>query len=155
MAGRPSKYKTEYSEQAYKLCLLGATDGDLAKFFNVQESTINYWKLHEVEFLESLKKGKDIADANVADRLYQRAMGYEHPEDQIFQYQGASLVVPTIKHYPPDTTAGIFWLKNRQKDKWRDRQDVEMTGKDGEPIVRNMTDEELERRLLELGYCKK
>ena len=128
MVGRPSKYKPEYAELAFKLCLLSATDKDIANFFGVDVATINRWKQSQPEFCESLKRGKEEADAHIADRLYQRAMGYSHPEDKIFQYNGEPVIVPTIKHYPPDTTAAIFWLKNRQRDKWRDKQDVEVSG---------------------------
>lgn len=125
---RPTKYKKEYAEQAFKLCLLSATDEDLADFFEVSESTINKWKLDHDEFSESIKKGKDSADANVASRLYNRAMGYEQDEDKIFNANGAPLVVPTKKHYPSDTTAAIFWLKNRQPEKWRDKKELEHGG---------------------------
>lgn len=127
MAGRPSSYKPEYTEQTYKLCLLGATDKDLADFFDVQESTINNWKKKYPEFLESIKKGKEIADSNVADRLYQRALGYEHEDLYLTQFQGEVLSKKIIKRYPPDPTAAIFWLKNRQSKKWRDKQEIEVT----------------------------
>lgn len=126
--GRPSAYREEFAEQARKLCLLGATDKELAEFFEVSEATINNWKLVHYEFLESIKRGKQIADGEVADRLYQRAMGYEHPEDDIRAVEGRIVITPTIKHYPPDTTAAIFWLKNRQKAQWRDKQEIEQTG---------------------------
>lgn len=132
--GRPSSYKPEYAEQAYKLCLLGAIDRDMADFFGVSEVTFNTWKKEHPEFLKSLKEGREYADANVASRLYERAMGYEHPEDKIFNDNGVPLIVPTIKHYPPDSTAAIFWLKNRQRDKWRDKHETELTGKDGGAI---------------------
>ncbi len=134
MAGRPTGYKKEYSEQVYKLCLLGATDADIAGFFNIRESTLGNWKNKYPEFLESIKRGKTFADANVAERLYQRAMGYEHPEDKIFNDNGDPLIVPTTKHYPPDTVAAIFWLKNRQKREWRDKQEVDVTTQ-GEKIA--------------------
>ena len=62
-AGRPSQYKAEYCEQAYKLCLLGATDVQLADFFGVSEQTLNTWKQKHPKFLESLRAGKDEADA--------------------------------------------------------------------------------------------
>ena len=130
---RPSKYKEEYTEQAYKLCLLGATDKDLADFFGTSEQTINSWKKNQPEFLESIKKGKKIADANVAESLYKRACGYSHPEDKIFNDNGEPLIVPTVKHYPPDTGAAFIWLKNRAG--WRDKQDVEHTGQVGVKIV--------------------
>lgn len=126
--GRPSKYQEEYATQAFKLCLLGARDKDLAGFFNVEESTINNWKRDFPEFLEAIKAGKDQADAEVANRLYQRALGYEHPEDKVFLYKGQPVVVPVIKHYPPDTAAAFIWLKNRQPQLWRDKHEVEMSG---------------------------
>lgn len=126
--GRPTKYKPEYSTQAQKLCLLGATDAEMADFFDVDETTINRWKHDFPDFCESVKKGKMLADANVADRLYQRAMGYEAPDVDIRVLDGEIIETPLIKHYPPDTPAAIFWLKNRQRSKWRDKVDNEVSG---------------------------
>ncbi|MFZ3193699.1 MAG: hypothetical protein WA154_10915 [Moraxellaceae bacterium] len=133
--GRPSKYRSEFAEQAMKLCRLGATDAELADFFGVSESTLNNWKKAHPGFLESLKKGKTLSDAEVADKLFKRATGYEHPEDDIRTVSeggGMSKIVitPTIKHYPPDTGAAIFWLKNRQPSKWRDKVESEDKGAD-------------------------
>jgi len=128
-AGRPTKYQDDYAVQAYKLCLLGAIDTELADFFEVSESTINKWKLEHEIFSESIKEGKEEADFKVAESLFHRACGYSHPEDKIFNNGGEEMVVRTTKQYPPDTTAGIFWLKNRQKDKWRDKTEQEFTGK--------------------------
>lgn len=129
MAGRPTDYKDEYNDLAYKFCLLGATDTDLASFFDVCEATINNWKKEYPEFLESIKKGKFQADANVADRLYQRALGFEHDSEEIKVVDGDIERVPVRKVYPPDPTSAIFWLKNRQPDKWRDKQDIDHTTK--------------------------
>lgn len=126
--GRPSKYQPEVAEQAYKLCLLGATDKEMADFFGVAESTFHLWKKEHKEFSEALKRGKIIADANVAKSLYHRALGYSHPEDKIFNDNGEPLIVPTTKHYPPDPTAAIFWLKNRKPAEWRDKRDVQVEG---------------------------
>jgi hypothetical protein len=118
---RPTKYKQEYAEQARKLCLLGATDAELAEFFEVNEDTVHEWKKVHSEFSESIKRGKAQADADVADRLYQRALGYEHPEVDIRVLNGMIVQTPIQKHYPPDATAAIFWLKNRQSKQWRDK----------------------------------
>ncbi len=131
VGGRPTKYKQEYDEQAYKLCLLGHTDVELAKFFDVAESTINLWKLEHPSFSESLKNGKEVADANVAASLYNRAMGYKHPDVDIKMFEGNIIETEYTKHYPPDPTSAIFWLKNRQPKKWRDKQDHNHTN-DGE-----------------------
>lgn len=128
--GRPSEYEPEYAEQAFKLCLLGATDADLADFFEVSETTINNWKQAHPEFLESLKGGKRHADARVADSLFRRALGYEHEAVKIVAdaKTGAEHVVPYVERYPPDTTAAIFWLKNRRPDLWRDKKETEHSG---------------------------
>lgn len=134
--GRPSRFKAEYVEIAERLCKLGLTDAELALAFDVGETTINAWKRDHVEFSEALKKGKFIADANVAERLYQRAMGYTHEAVKIFANPstGDEKIVPFVEHYPPDTTAAIFWLKNRQPAKWRDKVVSENVGKDDGPI---------------------
>ena len=128
---RPTKYQEAYAEQARKLCLLRYTDAELADFFEVSEATINNWKLEYPEFLESIKKGKAVADAEVSDRLYQRAMGFVAPDIDIRVIENRIVETPLKKYYPPDTTAAIFWLKNRQKDKWREKQDVNHTSDDG------------------------
>ncbi|WP_033470329.1 terminase [Bordetella bronchiseptica] len=120
---RPSKYQPAFAEQAAKLCRLGATDKDLADFFAVTERTLNTWKKQHAEFLQALNAGKTLADAEVADRLYQRALGYTHAEDDIRVCDGVIVTTPTTKHYPPDTVACIFWLKNRRPDLWRDKPD--------------------------------
>lgn len=132
--GRPTKYKPEYVELAFNYSLLGATDAQMAKYFDVSEQTLNAWKWQFPEFLEALKKGKEEADASVAKRLYHRAKGYTHKEDKIFLHEGEPVVVPTEKHYPPDTTAAIFWLKNRQRDKWRDVSRQEISAPGGESL---------------------
>lgn len=136
--GRPTDYREEYAEQAYKLALLGATDKDLADFFEVTETTINNWKLAHIKFFESLKKGKMVADATVAESLYKRANGYEHEDVDIKMYEGRIIETKLIKHYPPDTTAGIFWLKNRQPKQWRDKQETEHTGTAFEKVTINI-----------------
>ncbi len=118
--GQPTKYKPEYAEQVYKLCLLKAIDKDLAKFFDVCEDTINNWKKDYLDFFESIKRGKLIADATVAEKLFERACGYSHPDVHISNYQGDITITDIIKHYPPDTAAAFIWLKNRAG--WTDRQ---------------------------------
>ncbi len=82
---------------------------------------MNAWKKAHPAFLESLKGGKTLADAEVASKLFHRATGYEHEDTDIRVVNGEIIQTPIIKHYPPDTTAAIFWLKNRQPAKWRDK----------------------------------
>lgn len=119
--GRPTDYKEEYDDLAYKFCLLGATDKQMAGFFDVSEQTLNSWKTKFPKFLESLKEGKISADAKVAHALYHRAKGYTHPEVHVSNYRGEITLTPIIKHYAPDTAACMIWLKNRAG--WRDSRE--------------------------------
>lgn len=135
--GRPTSFKPEYVEQAQKLCGLGATDAELADFFKVTTVTIWRWQSAHVEFCNALKRGKEAADERVERSLYGRATGYTHDAVKIFMPAGATAPVyaPYQEHVPPDTTACIFWLKNRRRDEWRDKLDHEHTGKDGAALV--------------------
>ena len=127
---RPTKYKQEYNEQAYKLTLLGYTDKDLADFFNVQEETINNWKKRHKQFFKSITQGKDIADANVTEKLYNRSMGYTYKETKIVRKkivinkdtgEEGEVIETTVteKHLPADVQAASKWLGNRQRKKWK------------------------------------
>ena len=126
--GRPTKYKPEFIEQAKKLCALGATDIELADFFEVEVRTLYRWKGEHPEFCQSLKVGKDVADDRVERSLFSRATGYEHDEVDIRVIGGDIVQTPVRKFYPPDTTAAIFWLKNRRGADWREKQDVQHSG---------------------------
>jgi hypothetical protein len=132
--GRPTKYKPEFVEQAAKLCELAATDVELADFFEVTVTTLNRWKIEYPEFCASIKEGKEASDARVERSLYQRAVGYTFDAVKIMTVsegnnQGSRIEeVPYREHVPPDTTAQIFWLKNRKRADWRDKQDIEHSG---------------------------
>lgn len=153
--GRPSKYREEFAEQATKLCKLGATDAELADFFEVDVRTIENWKTDQPGFLPALKAGKAVADIEVAEKLHSRATGYSWVEEQaikvkVGQNQERVEVVEVRREVPPDTTACIFWLKNRRRQHWRDKQDHELTGKDDGPLqhaVENRDYSSLMRRL--------
>lgn len=138
--GRPSLYRPEYPEQARKLSLLGLTDVEMAKYFDVSEQTFNAWKKAHPEFLESLKAGKENADSNVAASLYHRACGYSHPAVKIMQYEGVPIEVPYIEHYPPDTAAAFIWLKNRQPGRWRDKPDGDGLDKSLVQVIAGLAD---------------
>lgn len=132
-AGRPTDYKAEYAEQARKLCQLGATDQEIADFFEVNVRTVYRWKANHDEFCQALKAGKEVADERVERSLFQKATGYEQDAVKIFMPAGAT--EPVYAEYreklAPDTTACIFWLKNRRPDLWRDKTQQEHSGEVG------------------------
>lgn len=113
-----SSYREDHADQARKLCLLlGASDEELARFFDVPVAVLRDWVAGIPAFAAAVRAGRDLADAEVADRLYRRALGFSHDAVRIF----ADREVAYVEHYPPDTAACIFWLKSRRPAKWRDR----------------------------------
>lgn len=127
MTGRPTDYREEYDAIAAKMCELGATDQELADAFDVDPRTIYRWKHVHPSFCQSLNVGKEIADERVERSLYQRAIGYEQQEVKIFMPASAEVPVyaPFTAKIAADTTAAIFWLKNRRSGAWRDKTDIE------------------------------
>ena len=127
---RPTKYQQGYAEQAEKLCKLGATDIEIADFFAVDVRTLYRWKADNEQFCQALKAGKEIADERVERSLFQKAIGYEQDEVKIFMPANAAAPVyaPFRAKIAPDTTACIFWLKNRKPAEWRDKVEQEHSG---------------------------
>lgn len=116
-----SQYRAEYAERAEKYCWLGATDRELAELFEVSNVTIWSWQSAHPAFFAALKRGKENADERVARSLYGRATGYTYETEKLFYDKDAGVVrATTTEHVPPDVTACIFWLKNRNPAEWRD-----------------------------------
>lgn len=139
--GRPTDYDPSYHNKAvYKLALLGLNDKEMATYFEIVEQTLTNWKHKYPEFLGSLTKGKEDADAKVARALYKRALGFkakdviyediyermEHPDGSV-HFIPKTKIKTVFREEAPNTAAGIFWLKNRQSGKWRDKQDISHT----------------------------
>jgi hypothetical protein len=133
--GRPTDYSEDLIPKVRDLAKEGATDLEIAEYIGVSVSTVNRWKAQHRDFRHALRVGKRSADARVRRSLYQRALGYSVETVKVFcSKDGHVTQVPIIEHFPPDTTAAIFWLKNRDRHNWRDRIDNEHTGPDGGPI---------------------
>ena len=125
--GRPTAYLPVYAEQAQRLAMLGLTDVEMAEFFCVSERTLNTWKKAHPDFLQSLKAGKIEADTHVATGLYQSAIGgHVVTETRVQEAPDGSITRTTeTKQVPPNVTAQVFWMKNRQPAKWRDKQEIQ------------------------------
>lgn len=123
--GRPTKYNPDLNQTVYKLCLLGLTDKELADFLEIAESTLNLWKLEHEDFSESIKKGKEIADAEVVYKLHERAIGFHVDDEDLRVIDGTLTRTPIKKFIPGDVTAQIYWLNNRRKINFKARQSEE------------------------------
>lgn len=128
---RPTKFKPEFQRIAESMAKLGATDIEIADALDVNVATLNRWKAENEEFCASIKTGKEVADDRVERSLFARANGYEHDEVDIRVINGEVVQTPIRKYYPPDTTAAIFWMKNRRPKEWREMKAVELTGPEG------------------------
>jgi hypothetical protein len=120
--GRPTRYQVDFNAKAEQLALHGATDKKIAEILGIAERTLNYWKQKHPDVLRSITRGKTMADARVAEALFQRARGYAHPETKFFVVDKEVVTRETTKHYPPDTAAASFWLRHRQPELWRDQK---------------------------------
>jgi hypothetical protein len=129
-AGRPPIYEPAYCPRAHKLALLGLTDVEIAEQFGISPDTLYEWQAAHPGFSEALQSGKTPADAEMAASFYKRGLGYEQPAVKIFMPAGADAPVyaPYMEHYPGDVGAQKSWLFNRQRDRWKDRQQVDTSG---------------------------
>lgn len=116
----------------------GLVDEQIAKNMGISEATLYNYKNKYVEIRKALKKGKEVVDIEVENALFKKAIGYNVPVQKAFKvkdiiYENGKKVRETERieyaeeeiHVPADTTAQIFWLKNRKKAQWRDKVEYE------------------------------
>ena len=103
----------------------GLTDEQIAHNMGITVKTLWVWKNKYGKLCNALKKGKEVVDTIVENALLKRALGYRYDEVTI---EDGIETKRVTKEVQPDTTAQIFWLKNRRPDKWRDKQNVEVSG---------------------------
>jgi hypothetical protein len=124
--GRNSLYEEAFADQAFKLCLLGAIDNELADFFAVSVATIYNWKNEHPAFLEATVAGKVKADAEVAHSLYRSATGHELTAEKLMKKDDGTFEAIRYKRYiPGDPAAAFKWLANRRRHDWSDTQKIE------------------------------
>ena len=140
----PSKYNPAYHDDwAWSLAIKGATNDEIAEAFGITVRTFIRWKQQFPSLAEAVSQGKDIADAKVEKSLYQRAIGYQvTDEERTIELdprtgeQRPAKVKKTIKNIVPDTMACMYWLNNRKRTHWSQRQEVALSaGDDTEDVV--------------------
>lgn len=131
----------------------GLIDEQIAENIGINPATLYEWKKRYPKISESLKKGKEVVDIQVENALLKRALGYEYTEVTQEVCENAEtgemelcVTKKVTKEVVPDTTAQIFWLKNRKPNEWRDKQNMELSGeiKTSNPYA-GLTTEELKK----------
>jgi len=158
MSEKKTKYHTHVQPRLKEIeawCREGLIDSEIAKRLGIGYDTFNKYKKLYKALSDALIAGKAIADYRVEDALFKRATGYTTEEvvkeRKLNKETGQTeLVVAKIvtKEVAPDPTSMIFWLKNRQPLKWRDKQDIKLEGSlDIEAKYSHMTEEELDKEI--------
>lgn len=123
----------------------GLSDEQIAENMGISRSTLNEWKNKYSDISDTLKKGKEVVDRQVENALLKRALGYKYTEVTKERIEGGFVVTKEVtKEVIPDTTAQIFWLKNRKPNEWRDKKDIEHSGEVNNPFA-SLTTEELKK----------
>jgi len=125
-SGRPKALTNKDKEKIVRLAKFGFTDDQISEVFGITKQTLNNYKKYDPVFFDSLKASKLLADVDVIDSLYKRALGMKVKEEKAMSvsdgHMGAHIEkVEVWKELPPDPTSMIFWLKNRQPDKFREK----------------------------------
>lgn len=144
--GRPTKFNESLKSKITQLIEQGKTERQIAHIIGISPTTLKNWKGSHPDFLTAVRESRAIADELVEASLYHKAIGYRHEAVKIMQHEGQIITKNYIEHYPPDTGAAQFWLKNRQPDKWRDKSEIEHSGG-----IKNLSDDEMDKRIAELA----
>lgn len=111
----------------------GLTDLQICQNMGISQTTFYEWRNRFPKFKDTLKRGKEVVDIQVENALLKRALGYEYEEYKTIIDDAGNKkkqrIEKTTKTVAPDTTAQIFWLKNRKRNEWRDRQDIDQTSR--------------------------
>jgi len=142
--GRPSTFNEQIKHVIINLYKEGKTNQQVADCIGVHRRTLDFWKAKDAEFLRTINDIKDLPDKLIEATLFQKASGYSHKEEKVFCSEGQIITHDTIKQYPPDTASMIFWLKNRQPKRWREKMESE---RDIVAVTVNVEQTDLEDRI--------
>jgi len=116
---RPSQYHPDYVRIARSMARLGATNKEIAEALGISLSCLRAWRGTYKKFATAIKIGKEQANERVKEAMYEKACGYSYDDIEYKVVDKKLIGVPVVKHFPPDTRAGMFWLMNRDPENWK------------------------------------
>ncbi|MDD2753892.1 MAG: hypothetical protein PHS80_00055 [Methanothrix sp.] len=145
--GRPKiPYDPLYHDvEAERYASQGLINMEMAKGLGISSDTFYTWLKEHDTFSEAVKRGKAIADQKVVESLYKRATGFTFTETKHVDDGNSVRIESSIKCIPPDTTACIYWTKNRLMKEWRDKVETEVSGNIRVVSAKELSDDELAR----------
>lgn len=145
--GRKTVFNDTIKSTILRLIEEGKTEDEIGKIIGVSRTTINNWKGKHPEFLYAVRESRQAADELVEAALFSRATGYSHPEEKVFNSEKLGIVVhETTKHYPPDTQAAMFWLRNRQPERWKEKTEGDVNVNNNFNL-QQLSDEQLDAKI--------
>lgn len=147
--GRPSGFNASLKSRIVELVEQGKTLDQVGEIIGVSRQTIHNWCGQHKDLLYAVREARQVADELVEASLFSRAVGYSHPEQKVFCDKGEIITHDMIKHHPPDTQAAVFWLRNRQPERWKEKSEGDVTV-NNHLHVDKLTDEQLEAKIAAL-----
>jgi len=145
--GRPAKFNEKIRDVILRLLKEGKTEAQIAEVIGVCPRTLQNWQGKHPDLLHAVRESKQSADELLEASLYRRAAGYSHPAVKIMVSKELGVIREEfIQHYPPDTQALMFWLRNRQPKKWREKTEGDVTVHNN-LNVEKLSDEELDDKI--------
>lgn len=144
--GRPTDFNERIQATIVRLIKEGKTEAEIAGLLSISKTTLQNWKGKHPDFLVAVRQAREVADTLVEAALFSRAIGCSHPETKVFIYEGCPVTEEITKHYPPDTQAAMFWLRNRKPKEWREKNEGDVTVNNTTQVT-GLTDEQLDARI--------
>jgi len=144
--GRKSSFNEAIRATILRPIEEGKTEAEIAEVVGVSRTTLTNWKGKHPEFQYAVREARQVADALVEAALFGRAVGYSHPETKVFIHEGCPVTEEITKHYPPDTQAAMFWLRNRQPERWKEKTEGDVTVNNNLQLG-TLTDEQIDAKI--------
>lgn len=126
--GQPYDINRKIRDRIITLCKQGMTDQEISDEIGICRKTLHNWKASDDSLLLAMHEAKNVADEVVEMSLFRRAVGYSQKGTKFFCHEGCIIKEDYIENFPPDVKAAEVWLRNRQPDRWKEKQEIEHVG---------------------------
>ena len=141
-SGRPTSYRPEHVKMVRLMAAQGWTEIKMSAEIGIDPDTFRRWKAKYVDFLRAATPTEAEKISAVQNSLFHRAIGYDVVSKKIVVVNGAVVEVPIVEHHPPETAAIKYYLNNRARAEWNDKQEIESSNEHVVRVVGGLPDDE-------------